>query len=89
MFTVMRRRTALDLEDAVLMLRDQLAAAFPQAADESPAMGCCGCGSWMADVRTQPTDGAPHGELYCWRCVDSRPTIAALVATVLPGRGRR
>jgi hypothetical protein len=81
--TIMWRETAKQLEEAVFMLREQLAEASEVAAHYSPAMGCCGCGAWMADVVTPPTEDTPNGESYCWRCVD-RHRIARYV--VLPGR---
>lgn len=65
------RRNLADLEAAVFELRDRLAQADPDAVRDCPAYGCCGCGAWMADVVTQPTDGTPYGESYCWRCVRS------------------
>jgi hypothetical protein len=66
---IRRRRTLRDLEEAVFVLQEWLAQADPDAIRICPAYGCCGCGAWMADVVTAPTDGAPHGESYCWRCV--------------------
>jgi hypothetical protein len=61
---VLRRHKAL--RDAVFELRDRLAEADPQAVRDCRAFGCCGCGTWMADVMT------PVGEAYCWRCVRRR-----------------
>lgn len=85
MITVMRSQTAADMRDALFLLRDQLADAAPNVADDSAAMGCCGCGAWMCDVVTAPSDGYPHGEGYCWRCVDRHELV---VYRVLPGRER-
>lgn len=83
--TIMRRRTATELVEAVLTLREQLAEASEVMATYSPAMGCCGCGAWMADVLTPAGEGAPNGESYCWRCTDKH-AIASYI--VLPGRER-
>lgn len=85
--TIMRNRTASQLEEAALMLREQLAEASDLMACYSPAMGCCGCGAWMADVRTPGWEGAPGGESYCWRCVTS-PKHDIPEYIVLPGRER-
>lgn len=74
-----------DAEEAALTLRDMLAGLDPAALDTSPAQGCCGCGKWMADVCTPPSPGYPHGEGYCWSCVD-RKGITGYV--VLEGRAR-
>lgn len=32
--------------------------------------GCVGCGMRFGDVLTAPSEGAPRGEHYCWRCAD-------------------
>jgi hypothetical protein len=74
-----------DAEEAALLLRDMLAGLDPDAFDASPAQGCCGCGNWMADVKTAPSAGYPRGEGYCWACVD-RMGITGYV--VLEGRQR-
>lgn len=84
---IVRNRTIADLEDAYLTLRDLLADVAPDALDSSPAQGCCGCGSPMADVCTLPTPGYPHGEGYCWRCADHM-RIGADEYTILTGRDR-
>jgi hypothetical protein len=85
MLTIMRRRDARELAEAVLTLREQLAEASEVMATYSPAMGCCGCGAWMADILTPASEGAPHGESYCWSCA-SRHRITKYI--VLPGRER-
>jgi hypothetical protein len=87
MLTIMRRRDARELAEAVLTLREQLAEASEVMATYSPAMGCCGCGAWMADVLTSATEDTPHGESYCWTCVDS-PRHSITNYIVLPGRER-
>ena len=61
-----------DAEQAALHLRDLLDAVRPDLLDASPGQGCCGCGCWMADVRTPASAGYPRGEGYCWRCVDAK-----------------
>jgi hypothetical protein len=80
---LVRNRTLDNLEnaeDAALMLRDALADVAPGLLDNSPASGCCGCGTWMADVRT-------CGESYCWGCAD-RLGIREDEYDILPGRDR-
>lgn len=67
-----RHRNYSDAEWATLLLREHLADAAPELLNDSPASGCCGCGSWLADVRTHPSDGYPRGESYCWKCVDRK-----------------
>lgn len=79
------RRDYNDTEMAVLMLREHLADAAPDVLDNSPASGCCGCGAWLADVVTPPSDGYPSGEAYCWKCVRKHRINEY---TVLPGRER-
>ncbi|HVH53606.1 MAG TPA: hypothetical protein VNA32_05665 [Actinomycetota bacterium] len=37
--------------------------------------GCCGCGNRFADVVSEPSEGAPRGEGYCWDCVEDGPPI--------------
>lgn len=74
-----------EAEWAALLLREQLADAAPFAAHDSAAMGCCGCGAWLADVCTHPSDRYPLGESYCWRCVDRKGIDGY---RVLPGRAR-
>lgn len=66
--------------DAVALLQELLECEVgdDQLVDNCPATGCCGCGAWMADVRTA-------GESYCWACV---PHLVASDYTVLPGRDR-
>lgn len=72
--------------DAVALLQELLAdEVATEVVDNCPAMGCCGCGSWLADVRTPGSQGAPRGESYCWVCVDGKG-IRRYVA--LPGRER-
>ncbi len=71
-----------EAEWATLLLQEQLHDADPEALFNSPASGCCGCGSWLCDVRTPAWEGGPHGEAYCWKCVD-RKRIGEYV--VLPG----
>lgn len=71
--------------EAIFLLRDQLAEAAPDV--DSAAYGCCGCGAWMCDVQTLSTPGYPHGEGYCWGCVDSSRRII-VDYRVLPGRDR-
>lgn len=63
----MRGYTAV--EEAALHLRDLLDAADPDALDASPAQGCCGCGCWMADVRTLPS-AVELLDVYGYRPVD-------------------
>jgi hypothetical protein len=74
--------------DAVALLQELLSDEVDEAVvDNCPAMGCCGCGAWMADVRTPGWEGAPGGESYCWTCVDS-PGHSIAEYIVLPGRER-
>lgn len=73
-----------DAEQAALMLRDRMPVGDLM---RSPAQGCCGCGSWLADVNTHPSDGYPYGEGYCWGCVDGK-YIPADRYVVLEGRQR-
>ncbi len=77
-----RHRNYSDAEWAVMLLREQLS---PDDLNSSAAVGCCGCGSWLADVCTHPSDGYPHGETYCWKCVDR---LGVDGYRVLPGRSR-
>lgn len=82
-------RNLASLEEAVFELRDRLAEADPGAALTCPAYGCCGCGSWMADVATMPTDEYPAGEAYCWRCVSRKRISRYLIldrTSMAPGR---
>lgn len=69
---LVRNQTLNELEEAVFLLRDQLAVVAPDVLDDSAAGGCCGCGAWMCDVRTPSDPMPPHrSEGYCWSCVDS------------------
>jgi hypothetical protein len=68
---LVRNRTLSDLEEAVFLLRDQLAEANPQMIRDSAAFGCCGCGAWVADVVTPVGPNLRYGEHYCWSCVDT------------------
>jgi hypothetical protein len=74
-----------DAAAAAMHLRDLLGEIDHDAYAASPGQGCCGCGAWMADVRTPGWSGAPRGEGYCWACVD-RMSITEYV--VLEGRRR-
>lgn len=74
--------------DAVVLVQELVSEEVAEdLVDNCPAMGCCGCGAWFADVRTPGWEGAPRGESYCWRCVDS-PEHPLTTYTVLPGRER-
>jgi hypothetical protein len=76
-----RHRNYSEAEWAALLLREQL----DDDAPVSATTGCCGCGSWLADVCTHPSDGYPRGESYCWKCVDGCRIDGY---RVLPGRAR-
>lgn len=65
-------------DDAIALLREVLEEADPTITDACPAMGCCGCGAWIADVLAQAD------EMYCWACVDA----GTFKYVVLPGRQR-
>lgn len=73
--------------DAVALLQELVDTELDdEVVGNCPAMGCCGCGSWMTDVRTPAGPDAPRGEAYCWLCVDRPPAIKQF--TVFPGRER-
>lgn len=74
--------------DSVALLQELLSDEVDDViVDNCPAMGCCGCGAWMADVRTPGWTGAPGGESYCWSCVDS-PDHEITQYTAFAGRER-
>lgn len=75
---IVRNHTIHNLEDAYIDLRDRLAEADPASLADSPAQGCCGCGTPMADIRSD-------GEGYCWPCADR---LSVNNYTVLPSRDR-
>lgn len=78
------------LIEALVSLRDAYVAAVGmEVARLEPAMGCCGCDSEIGDVVTAPAPPeAPHGENYCWDCVDGSDWPTGAEYTVLPGRAR-
>jgi hypothetical protein len=80
---LVRNQTLNNLEDAVLDLQARLAT---EQLDESPAMGCCGCGTAMADVVTTPGPNAPRGETYCWDCVKRIGIPVEQIVRAFPGR---